>query len=162
MALTHFDAQGAAHMADVGAKDETRRGALAAGRVVMGGEALALAGAGSCKKADVLGALKLADELKVKPIVSGGSESWKVAGELARRNVSVILGPIMTVPRETGDRYDASYAAAGKLHAAGVPMAIGTDINGLDQGQIGLFYQDELQIWLGWGYSAHEGLQAAT
>ncbi len=49
-----------------------------------------------------------------------------------------------------------------KLHAAGVRMAIGTDINGQDQGQIGVFYQDELQIWLDWGYSAHEVIQAAT
>jgi imidazolonepropionase-like amidohydrolase len=49
-----------------------------------------------------------------------------------------------------------------KLHAAGIRMAIGTDINGQDQGQIGLFYQDELQIWLDWGYSAHEVIQAAT
>jgi imidazolonepropionase-like amidohydrolase len=49
-----------------------------------------------------------------------------------------------------------------KLHAAGVPMAIGTDINGQDQEQIGVFYQDELQIWLEWGYSAHEVIQAAT
>ncbi len=49
-----------------------------------------------------------------------------------------------------------------KLHAAGVPMAVGTDINGRDQGQIGVFYQDELQIWLDWGYTAHEVIQAAT
>lgn len=49
-----------------------------------------------------------------------------------------------------------------KMHAAGIPMALGTDINGPDQGQIGVFYGDELQIWLDWGYSAHELLQAAT
>jgi molybdenum cofactor biosynthesis enzyme len=42
MALTHFDAQGAAHMVDVGAKDETLRVARAAGRIVMRPETLAL------------------------------------------------------------------------------------------------------------------------
>src|SRR5262249_35771071 len=31
------------------------------------------------RKADILGALKLADELKVKAIISGGIEAWKVA-----------------------------------------------------------------------------------
>jgi hypothetical protein len=44
------------------------------------------------RKADILGSLKLADELKVKPIISGGSEAWKVAAELKRVDVPVILG----------------------------------------------------------------------
>jgi imidazolonepropionase-like amidohydrolase len=76
------------------------------------------------RKADILGALKLADELKVRPIVSGGLEAWKVAGELKRRDVPVILGPVMTIPRETGERYDAAYAAAARLHEAGVRFCI--------------------------------------
>ena len=33
--LTHFDAAGQAHMVDVGAKDETRRIARAAGQIAM-------------------------------------------------------------------------------------------------------------------------------
>jgi imidazolonepropionase-like amidohydrolase len=76
------------------------------------------------RKADILGSLKLADELKVKPVISGGTETWKVAAELKKRDVPVILGPIMSVPREMGDRYDASYAAASKLHEAGVRFCI--------------------------------------
>jgi len=48
----------------------------------------------------------------VKPILSGGIEAWKVASDLKRRDVPVILGPVMTIPRETGERYDASYASA--------------------------------------------------
>ncbi|MBN9117593.1 MAG: amidohydrolase family protein [Planctomycetes bacterium] len=76
------------------------------------------------RKADVLGALKLADDLKVKPIISGGLESWKVAAELKRRDVPVILGPVMSLPREFGEKYDAPFAAAAKLHAAGVRFCI--------------------------------------
>jgi imidazolonepropionase-like amidohydrolase len=76
------------------------------------------------RRADILGALKLADELKVKPIISGGTESWKLAAELKKRDVPVILGPVMGLARETGDRYDASYAAASKLHEAGVRFCI--------------------------------------
>jgi imidazolonepropionase-like amidohydrolase len=41
-------------------------------------------------------ALKLAAEYKLKPIISGGSEAWKVADELARANVPVILGDSAT------------------------------------------------------------------
>jgi imidazolonepropionase-like amidohydrolase len=36
----------------------------------------------------------------------------------------VILGPIMSLPKEAGDRYDAPYASAAKLHAAGVRFCI--------------------------------------
>ncbi len=76
------------------------------------------------RKSDIIASLKLADELKVKPILSGGIEAWKVASELKRRDVPVILGPIMSLPRETGERYDASYASAAKLHEAGVRFCI--------------------------------------
>ncbi|QVL34064.1 amidohydrolase family protein [Telmatocola sphagniphila] len=76
------------------------------------------------RKADILATLKLADELKVKPIISGGIESWKLTAELKRRDVPVILGPIMALSRETGERYDASYTAAAKLHQAGVRFCI--------------------------------------
>jgi len=60
MALTHFDAQGAAHMVDVGAKTETRRVARAAGRIVMRPETLALIEAGTAAKGDVLGVARIA------------------------------------------------------------------------------------------------------
>jgi cyclic pyranopterin phosphate synthase len=60
MALTHFDAHGAAHMVDVGAKDETRRVARAAGRIVMRGETLGLIQAGTAAKGDVLGVARIA------------------------------------------------------------------------------------------------------
>jgi cyclic pyranopterin phosphate synthase len=60
MALTHFDAQGAAHMVNVGAKDETPRLARAAGRIVMQPETLALVRAGTARKGDVLGVARIA------------------------------------------------------------------------------------------------------
>ena len=60
MALTHFDAQGAAHMVQVGAKDETLRMARAAGRIVMRPETLALVRAGTAEKGDVLGVARIA------------------------------------------------------------------------------------------------------
>ena len=60
MALTHFDAQGAAHMVDVGAKDETLRMARAAGRIVMRPETRALVRAGPAQKGDVLGVARIA------------------------------------------------------------------------------------------------------
>jgi cyclic pyranopterin phosphate synthase len=60
MALTHFDAAGAAHMVDVGAKNATHRVARAAGTILMRPETLALVRAGTAAKGDVLGVARIA------------------------------------------------------------------------------------------------------
>ena len=58
--LTHFDAEGKAHMVDVGEKSETQRLARAGGRIVMQAETLRMIQAGSSKKGDVLGVARIA------------------------------------------------------------------------------------------------------
>ena len=58
--LTHFDAQGQAHMVDVGSKALTRRVAVASGRIDMLPETLALIASGTAKKGDVLGIARIA------------------------------------------------------------------------------------------------------
>ena len=59
-ALTHFDAQGQAHMVDVAAKAATHRIAVAGGRIEMLPATLALIEAGNAKKGDVLGIARIA------------------------------------------------------------------------------------------------------
>jgi cyclic pyranopterin phosphate synthase len=58
--LTHFDADGAQRMVDVGAKAETARIAVASGAVEMRPETLALIEAGRIGKGDVLGTARIA------------------------------------------------------------------------------------------------------
>ena len=58
--LTHFDQQGQAHMVDVGEKNETRRIAVATGRIEMNGSTLELIASGTAKKGDVLGIARIA------------------------------------------------------------------------------------------------------
>ncbi|MEO8299572.1 MAG: cyclic pyranopterin monophosphate synthase MoaC [Burkholderiales bacterium] len=58
--LTHFDAQGQAHMVDVAAKAETHRVAVATGTIRMQAATLALIQSGSAKKGDVLGVARVA------------------------------------------------------------------------------------------------------
>jgi cyclic pyranopterin phosphate synthase len=58
--LTHFDAQGQAHMVDVSAKSETHRVARASGVIRMLPATLALIEAGSVKKGDVIGVARIA------------------------------------------------------------------------------------------------------
>lgn len=58
--LTHFDAQGQAHMVDVATKAETHRIARATGSIRMLPETLALIASGSAKKGDVIGIARIA------------------------------------------------------------------------------------------------------
>ena len=58
--LTHFDAEGQAHMVDVAAKAETHRIARASGTIRMLPATLALIASGSAKKGDVLGVARIA------------------------------------------------------------------------------------------------------
>ena len=59
-ALTHFDAQGQAHMVDVGAKAATHRVAVAGGQIRMQRATYVLIAAGGAKKGDVLGVARIA------------------------------------------------------------------------------------------------------
>jgi len=58
--LTHFDADGQAHMVDVGDKRETRRVAVARGTITMKPETFTMVRAGTAKKGDVLGIARIA------------------------------------------------------------------------------------------------------
>ncbi|MCS6786153.1 MAG: cyclic pyranopterin monophosphate synthase MoaC [Thiobacillaceae bacterium] len=64
--LTHFDAQGRAIMVDVGDKDETRRVAVASGRIRMQPQTLAMIVAGEGHKGDVIGVARLAGIMGAK------------------------------------------------------------------------------------------------
>ena len=58
--LNHFDESGQAHMVDVGAKAETHRVAIAAGRITMQAATFELIATGTAKKGDVLGIARIA------------------------------------------------------------------------------------------------------
>lgn len=64
--LTHFDAQGHAHMVDVSGKDVTARVAVATSAVQMLPETLALVTEQRAKKGDVLGVARLAGIMGAK------------------------------------------------------------------------------------------------
>ncbi|MCZ2127245.1 MAG: cyclic pyranopterin monophosphate synthase MoaC [Anaerolineales bacterium] len=64
--LTHLDERGAIHMADVGAKPDTERVAVARGEVQMKKETLDLIRAGQMKKGDALTTAQIAGILAAK------------------------------------------------------------------------------------------------
>ena len=64
--LTHFDAQGQAHMVDVAAKPATHRIAVAEGRIEMLPATFALIASGTARKGDVLGIARIAGIMAAK------------------------------------------------------------------------------------------------
>ena len=64
--LTHFNQAGEAHMVDVGAKEMTKRVAVAEGRIEMLPSTLSLIQEGGHKKGDVLGIARIAGIMAAK------------------------------------------------------------------------------------------------
>lgn len=64
--LTHLDAQGKARMVDLGGKAETRRVAVAEGRIEMSAAALSAVRDGAVPKGDVLAAARIAGIMAAK------------------------------------------------------------------------------------------------
>lgn len=71
---------------------------------------------------DILSALRLAEEFNLRIVVNHGTEAYRVAGELAARNIPVLVGPYA----EDKQSFETSKAArenASLLHKAGVRIA---------------------------------------
>jgi imidazolonepropionase-like amidohydrolase len=78
------------------------------------------------REAEIRGAIKFADEMKLKPIILGGDDAWKVASLLKEKNIPVILTGIFSLPGREDDAYDALYENPAKLQQAGVRFCIST------------------------------------
>jgi len=74
---------------------------------------------------DIQAALKWIKEKKIKKVVlTGVSEGWRVADEIAKAKIPVITGGVLELPTREYDRYDQAYANAGQLSKAGVKVII--------------------------------------
>ena len=82
------------------------------------------------REAEIRGAVKFAEEMKLKPIILGGNDAWKVATLLKEKNVPVILTGVFSLPIREDDPYDTLYENAAKLKQAGVLFAISTGDSG--------------------------------
>lgn len=78
---------------------------------------------------DISAALDWAEERDVidQVVLSGATEAWRVADEIAAADVPVLAGPVMQPPSRESDRYDKAYANPGLLHDAGVEVALQTN-----------------------------------
>jgi imidazolonepropionase-like amidohydrolase len=76
---------------------------------------------------EIKGVIEIADKYKLKLIISGAEDAWKVAPTLKEKNIPVIIGPATDLPNNEDDDYDVNYSHAAKLHKAGVKFAFQTD-----------------------------------
>ena len=88
---------------------------LAGGRVVIAVD----------RAVDISRAIAFARRHGMKPVIAGGTEAWRVANELAREKVPVILDPLANLPM-TFDMLGARLDNAALLHAAGVAVVFST------------------------------------
>jgi len=75
----------------------------------------------------ILFALRFAKEQELDAVLYGVSEGWKVADEIARSGLPVVVGPVLALPGGRHDPYDAPYANAAVLARAGVQVALMSD-----------------------------------
>jgi imidazolonepropionase-like amidohydrolase len=73
--------------------------------------------------AQIRAALDWARDEKLKIVIVGGADAWRLADELARADVPVIFDAVLDLPLRSDDPYDARFAAAGILSKAGVRVA---------------------------------------
>ena len=77
------------------------------------------------RASDIETILRIAEESRLRAIVAGGAEAWRVAPALAGADVPVLLDPLANLPAS----FDALHArsdSAAILHAAGVRLALST------------------------------------
>lgn len=107
---------------------------------------------------DIHGVLKFAEEMKVKAIINGGMEAWKVADDLKKASVPVIYNRIHNNPSNEDDPYDLNFEGPAKLAKAGVLFSISTGNNGASVRE--LPYQAGLAS--AFGLSKEDALKSVT
>jgi imidazolonepropionase-like amidohydrolase len=72
----------------------------------------------------ILDALAFVKQHKLRAVLMGLSEGWKVADALAEAGLPVAVGPVLALPTSEYDPYDAAYANAAVLARAGLRVAL--------------------------------------
>lgn len=108
-------------------------------------------------EADIREAVAFADRAGIRIVITGGLESPLVAPLLKEKNISVILGSVLTMPAREDAHHAATYRAAGELAQAGVRFAFGT--GGAANNRLIPY---EAAISVAWGLERDRALRAIT
>jgi imidazolonepropionase-like amidohydrolase len=75
---------------------------------------------------DIRNAVEYCDKQKLKMILAGGEQAYRVKDLLRSKGIPVILRPTLTLPSEEDDAYDRLLSQPAELSAAGVKFAFGS------------------------------------
>jgi imidazolonepropionase-like amidohydrolase len=75
---------------------------------------------------DIRNAIEYCDKQKLKMILAGGAEAYKVKDLLRSKSIPVILRPTLSLPIDEDDAYDRLLSQPAELAAAGVKFALGS------------------------------------
>ena len=78
------------------------------------------------RASDIRQVIALAQREKLRVVVKGGTEAWRVGAELAAAKIPVVLNPLDDLPLSF-DAVGATLENAARLHAAGVKIAFSFD-----------------------------------
>jgi imidazolonepropionase-like amidohydrolase len=106
---------------------------------------------------DIRDAVAFAERIKVKLVISGGTDAAAVAPLLKEKNVPVIVGNILSLPASEDAFHAATYQLAGELSQAGVKVAFST----ADAAYVrNLPYHAAMSV--AWGMNRDEAIKALT
>ncbi len=67
------------------------------------------------REREIREAVDFADRQKLRMILSGGAEAWKVTGLLKEHHIPVVLRPTLSLPEEEDEPYDQPFSTPGLL-----------------------------------------------
>lgn len=76
------------------------------------------------KARDIRNAVEFCDQQKLRMVLGGGSEAYKVKDLLRSKSIPVVLRPMLTLPVNEDDPYDRLLSEPAELAASGVKFAI--------------------------------------
>jgi imidazolonepropionase-like amidohydrolase len=106
---------------------------------------------------DIRNAIEFCEKQKLKMILAGGGEAYKVKDLLRSKGIPVVLGPVLSNPDEEDDPYDRMLSQPAELSQAGVKFAIGSFDNSFAR-RLGQNAANAISH----GLSYDEGLKAVT
>ncbi len=78
------------------------------------------------REREIRDAIAFSDRQKIKIILADPYEAYKVLPLIKSHNISVVLGPTLSLPLNRDDPYDLSYTIPAALYQAGIKFSIGT------------------------------------
>ncbi len=82
------------------------------------------------RERDIKSVVKFVEEMKVKGVIVGGQDAWKVAEGLNKNNIGVVFTNIYSLPVQDDDAYDYLFSAPSKMQKAGIKYCISTGNDG--------------------------------